>query len=106
MGCCCSASGTKRATDNLQQGRFTAAVAADDADGFSFLDFKRYISKRPEFPEVVLGLLAKGVLHSWQDELLEPVARGIVDLIALAEILHANGDVVLFFVHAASADCP
>ena len=45
----------KRATDHLQQGRFTAAITPDDANGFAFFDLKRNIFERPKFTKVLLG---------------------------------------------------
>ncbi|WP_345852768.1 hypothetical protein [Nitrosomonas sp. HPC101] len=92
-------SGIKGAADHLQQRGFATAVFANDADGFPFFYFKRYILECPEFSEVLRGLSANSVSYPGQDELLEPISRGVVDLVALGKIADSDGDVILLLVH-------
>lgn len=42
-------------------------------------------------------------MHPRHDELFEPVARGVVDLVALAEVFDTNGDVGHFLVRGIPA---
>jgi hypothetical protein len=76
----------KGAADHLQQRRFAAAVATDDADRFAFFDLERDILQGPEFVEI-LALRAPGhALQTGQHKLLQAVARGIVDFIPFAQV--------------------
>ena len=75
------------------KGGFAAAIAADDADGFALFYFKGNILERPELAEVLSWRLSDGALQARHNELLEPVARLVVDLVALAEIFDLNGDI-------------
>lgn len=99
MGCNAASSRIQGAANHLQQRRFTAAIAANDANSLAFSDFKRYILERPEFSEVLRGLSANSALYSGQDKLLEPVSRGVVDLVALGKVADSDGDVVLFLIY-------
>jgi hypothetical protein len=65
----------------------------------TLFDFERNIFKRPEFAEVLLGRLSEKFLQTRSDKLLQSVARVVVDVVTLAEVLHAYGDVD-------HADCP
>lgn len=40
----------------------------------------------------------EGSAQFWNDELLQPITRGVVDVVALTEALDANGDVGHFLV--------
>src|SRR6185312_12452578 len=47
-----ASSGCQRAADNLQQGRFSRAIAADNPDGFTAADVEADIAQRPEFAKI------------------------------------------------------
>ena len=53
VGCC----GRERATDHLQQRGFTATVTTENADGFTFFDFKENVLNRPKFPKILFRVL-------------------------------------------------
>ncbi len=56
--------GGKRATNYLQQCRFTAADPSDDADSFPFFVFKGNFIKRPKFPILLFGYFANRSLKA------------------------------------------
>ena len=84
MGLNAAAAGVECPADHLQQGRFAAAVAPDDADSLPFFNFKRNVFKRPKFPKVLLWFSSNAPLESGHNKLLESVMRVGVDLVAFA----------------------
>lgn len=79
MGSHRAGGGRERPADDLQQSRFTRAVAADDADCLSFLDLERHIPKRPEFAIVIPGRSPGESLQAAIEGLLEPVLGLVKD---------------------------
>ncbi len=88
----------------MQQRGFAGAVASDDADGFAFFDLKRNILECPELPvknghwgvgsgEEPAQRRQRGA-ELRRNELLESIARAVVDLVALTEVADLDGDVV------------
>ena len=65
----------------------------------TLFDFELNIFERPEFAEVLLVRLPEQSLQPRRDKLLQSVTRVVVDVVTLAEVLHADGDVD-------HADCP
>ena len=65
----------------------------------TLFDFERNVFKRPEFTKILLGRLPEQSLQPRRDKLLQSVARVVVNVVALTEVLHADGDV-------GHADCP
>src|SRR5690606_11271368 len=82
------------AADDLQQGAFPTAVAADDPNGFALLNFERDVLERPELPKVVLGLSPCQPLETRNNRLFQPVFGAVVDVVALAQVRHADSDVI------------
>ena len=70
----------------MQQSGYARSIVADDANGFVFLDLERNVFECPELAKVLLGCLPCPALQARGEKLLEPVARGVVDLVAFAEI--------------------
>jgi hypothetical protein len=81
-----SAGRRKRPADDLQQGGLARPVATDDADGFALPDLEGNVVQRTEFTVILFRYLPCHSLQTRQDELLEPITRRLVDLVALAEI--------------------
>ena len=75
-----------------------AAITADNADSLALFDPEGNISQCPEFAEVLPGRLPCQALQTGHDKLLEPVARSIVDMVALAEVLDADGGVGHYYL--------
>jgi hypothetical protein len=66
VGCC----GRERATDHLQQRGFTATVTTENADGFTFFNFKGNVLNRPKFPKILFRVLSCHALQTRRDKLL------------------------------------
>ena len=66
------------------------------AEQFRLFDFKGNIFKRQEFSVILFGCFSSQSLKTWIYCLLKPVLRLFVDLIALAEVAYADGDVAAF----------
>ncbi len=75
----------ERARDELQQRGLARAVAPDDSHRFAFAHLERHVAQGPELAE---ELTPAAIQH-----LLQPIAGLVVDLVALAQVLGANGDV-------------
>src|SRR5690606_23702292 len=76
-----------------QQRGLAAAVAANDADRLAAAHFKRNTAQRPEFTEILFGLLAKLALYTRIKRLLQPVLRAVVDGVALADVVDLDDQV-------------
>ena len=76
----------QRPGDDLQQRRLAGAVAAEEADGLAAAHLERHVAQGPEL--AMVGADAGG------QELAQPVARTLVNLVDLADVLR-NDDQVL-----------
>jgi hypothetical protein len=75
----------------LCQRHASAHMASSDC--FAFFYFKRYVFERPEFAEVLLGRQPSQALQAGGDKLLEPITRGVVKVVGLAEVADTDGDI-------------
>src|SRR6266566_5206698 len=92
-----AAGGREHAADDLQQCGFARTVAPDNTDRFAPFYLYAYVVERPVFAEVLLWAAPNQALQLGGHELLEPVAWGIVDLVALTDVGHADRDIVRAF---------
>ena len=87
--------GGERAAEDLQQGALAGTIAADDAHGFATAHGEVQPLQRPELAEILWRRAAHQPGHAPHQQLLEQMARAVVELEALGEARNADGHVVV-----------
>ena len=87
--------GRERAAQDLQQRALAGAVTADDADGLAPAHGEVQPLQRPEFAEVLRWGAPHQTGQTAHQQLLEQVARAVVELEALGQARDADGHVAV-----------
>ena len=93
--------GRQGPADQLKQGGLARSVAPDDPHRFPPAHLERYPSQSPELlvvPNLLRGTPGEQPLQRphqppdpWKNELLQPIARCFIDMVALAQSFDPNG---------------
>ena len=90
-----ASSGRERAAQDLQQRALAGAVAADDTDGLTPAHGEVQPLQRPELAEVLRWGAPHQTGQTAHQQLLEQVARAVVELEALGQARDADGHVAV-----------